>query len=90
MDFSKNENTFNSSNKKCSRCKKDLLCEFFYKNRSKKDGYESYCKTCAKKNRKKKKVKSEKSVEFEVYFSLPDEKIFIERLKPFIEEIVND
>lgn len=91
MDFSKNEKTFNLKYKKCSKCRKDLLYEFFYKNKSKKDGCESYCKSCAKKRRRKKRAEQvAKEDVFEIFFSLPDEKVFIEKLKPFIEEIVND
>ena len=32
--------------KKCSRCQEHLIIESFARNRSHKDGYENYCKSC--------------------------------------------
>ncbi|MBL5840876.1 hypothetical protein I4U30_21560 [Enterobacter asburiae] len=35
--------------KHCPRCKQDKPFEMFYKNKSKKDGYQGFCKECKKK-----------------------------------------
>tara|TARA_R110002167_G_scaffold150458_4_gene344182 strand:+ start:562 stop:771 length:210 start_codon:yes stop_codon:yes gene_type:complete len=37
----------NSTHKKCSGCKQPKLKEEYYKNKSKKDGLQSSCKSCA-------------------------------------------
>ena len=102
MDFSTDEKTFNPreqfddtskvKSKTCSSCQKTLLCEFFYKNKSKRDGYESYCKRCAKKRNKKRlqERKIKRSQEFTIAFNgFPDERVFISKLQPLIEEILH-
>lgn len=104
MDFLTNEKTFSSreqfydtskmDSKLCSSCQKTLLYEYFYKNKSKKDGLESYCKCCAKKKVQKKQLEKkslERSQERIITFNgLPDEKAFISKLQPLIEEILYD
>ena len=37
----------------CSRCKKEFSIDNFYKNKSKKDGHNCYCKDCANKSKDK-------------------------------------
>ena len=46
------------SKKKCSRCKVLKLKDDFYKNRTKNDGLNSYCKECVVKEKKRNKVKN--------------------------------
>lgn len=41
------------STKICSKCRKELSIDFFYKNRCMKDGYDNQCKICKKENSKK-------------------------------------
>lgn len=37
---------FEKGTKVCSECKRELPIEMFYKNKSKSDGFQSYCKQC--------------------------------------------
>ena len=102
MDFSTDEKTFSLNeqfndpstmeSKACSSCHKTLLYEFFYKNKSKKDGRESYCKSCAKKRNKKnqKEERLGQPQEITIIFNgYPDERVFISRLNPLIREILH-
>lgn len=41
-----------AASKKCSQCGKRKGLKNFYKDKSTKDGYKTYCKECAKKYKK--------------------------------------
>jgi hypothetical protein len=101
MEFSNEKNIFTKTSflqdterKVCSVCNNALLYEFFYKNRSKKDGHESYCKDCAKIRRKAKRGRKSNGkrtyhIDEIVFEGIPDEKIFVSKLKPLIEELLH-
>jgi hypothetical protein len=79
--------------KVCSRCERSLPFSAFYRNKSKRDGVESYCKECAKHRNLLKRIKNKKvdpfSGDFTVVFNgLPEEKAFISKLETIIEEVI--
>ena len=45
-------NEFQQAMKKCTKCHKAFENSFFYKNKSKKCGLDSYCKACRQENSK--------------------------------------
>lgn len=76
----------------CSMCQQAHLYEFFYKNRSRADGLESYCKSCAKKRNQKKRLRNKKEREaLTVSFAgFPSEVVLMEVFKPIIEELLDE
>ena len=97
MNLKEENLTFTSKgreqSKVCTRCKQVKPLNAFYRNKSKKDGHESYCKECAKHRNLLKRIKNKKvapfSGDFTVVFNgLPEEKAFISKLETIIEEVI--
>ena len=68
--------------KKCSRCSQYLSYSEFYRNKSKSDGFESYCKKCAKHRNLLKRIKNKKVDPFSgsytvVFNGVPDERYLL-------------
>lgn len=79
--------------KQCSRCGVRKPYSSFYRNKSKRDGHESYCKECAKHRNLLKRIKNKKIDPFSggftvVFNGLPEEKAFISKLETIIEEVI--
>ena len=95
MNLAEKKNIFknNTEGKKCSCCKQLLPFSEFYRNKSRSDGVESYCKQCAKHRNLLKRIKNKKVDPFSgsytvVFNGVPDEKVFVGKLETLIEEVI--
>ncbi len=72
---------------KCGRSKH--LADFYSKGEGRRDNWCKKCRLKQKKDGRKKKARELKTVdEFTVFFDgEPDERLFVERLRPLIEEL---
>ncbi len=68
--------------KKCSKCKKKLKLEKFYKDRYKKDGLKSQCKKCI--NKSEKKYRENNPIKFKQYREKNRDKIIQQKKKYYL------